>query len=357
MLLLSVLLLLLFRIQSKRGDNTKSKKKKKVEKLKVKQSSLSLSVSVSLLVAAADVGSSAKEGDAFASPSHDGRRVVCVSVQLNATPLGGDKAFRVGRDGRAVVGGLADQFELRQFSDGFRLAHPLEKDVQAVLEAGNFHHDFEAVVFAHRLAKLSAFVVLFPLSEHGVVRLVNVRQDLGEQGRHVLAKQQDRFSQAVVEKFENVISGFFVDAGSNVSVFQIEFHLRRAPRPFFLGAGGKGRGVVAENPHLGRFLFPFFVVGKEDLGGLLAVIPFMAFGGGLSGLFGGRGGNDQRFVFSFGARAAGLGVVGRSGVLRSQKIFSLSLFTGFVVVVLVVVEGVVDVGWRQRSSKLRHGKR
>jgi hypothetical protein len=43
--------------------------------------------------------------------------------------------------------------------------------------------------------------------------------------------------------------------------------------------------------------------------------------------------------------------------LRSQKIFSLSLFTGVVVVVVVVVEGVVDVGWRQRSSKLRHGKR
>jgi hypothetical protein len=44
--------------------------------------------------------------------------------------------------------------------------------------------------------------------------------------------------------------------------------------------------------------------------------------------------------------------------LRSQKIFGLSLFTGVVVVVLVVVvEGVVDVGWRQRSSKLRHGKR
>ena len=296
-------------------------------------------------------GDSARDGDAFASPRHDGLWVVHVSVQLNAAPLRGDEAFGVGRDGRTSVGCSFGRLKLGQFPDGFRLAHPFEKDVQAILEVGNFHHNLEAIIFAHRLAKQGAFVVFFRVSEHGVVRLVSFGQDLVEQIRHGLAKKQNGFSQAVVEKFKDVISSFFVEADFDVSVSEEEFHLGQIPRKFRLG-GSDGAWVLAENSDLDRFRFPFFVFGEQVLGGLLAVaIPFMAFGGVFSGLFDGSSGGDERDFFSFdGGRGFG------GGVLGSQKVFGLLLLDGLVASVLVVV-GVTDV-WRSQGSRklclLRH---
>lgn len=293
-------------------------------------------------------GDSARDGDAFASPRHDGLWVVHVSVQLNAAPLRGDEAFGVGRDGRTSVGRSFGRLKLGQFPDGFRLAHPFEKDVQAILEVGNFHHNLEAIIFAHRLAKQGAFVVFFRVSEHGVVRLVSFGQDLVEQIRHGLAKKQNGFSQAVVEKFKDVISSFFVEADFDVSVSEEEFHLGQIPRKFRLG-GSDGAWVLAENSDLDRFRFPFFVFGEQVLGGLLAVaIPFMAFGGVFSGLFDGSSG-DERDFFSFDGGGFG-------GFLGSQKVFGLLLLDGLVASVLVVV-GVTDV-WRSQGSRklclLRH---
>lgn len=294
-------------------------------------------------------GDSARDGDAFASPRHDGLWVVHVSVQLNAAPLRGDEAFGVGRDGRTSVGRSFGRLKLGQFPDGFRLAHPFEKDVQAILEVGNFHHNLEAIIFAHRLAKQGAFVVFFRVSEHGVVRLVSFGQDLVEQIRHGLAKKQNGFSQAVVEKFKDVISSFFVEADFDVSVSEEEFHLGQIPRKFRLG-GSDGAWVLAENSDLDRFRFPFFVFGEQVLGGLLAVaIPFMAFGGVFSGLFDGSSGGDERDFFSFDGGGFG-------GFLGSQKVFGLLLLDGLVASVLVVV-GVTDV-WRSQGSRklclLRH---
>lgn len=295
-------------------------------------------------------GDSARDGDALASPRHDGLWVVRVSVQLNAAPLRGDEAFGVGRDGRTSVGRSFGRLKLGQFPDGFRLAHPFEKDVQAILEVGNFHHNLEAIIFAHRLAKQGAFVVFFRVSEHGVVRLVSFGQDLVEQIRHGLAKKQNGFSQAVVEKFKDVISSFFVEADFDVSVSEEEFHLGQIPRKFRLG-GSDGAWVLAENSNLDRFRFPFFVFGEQVLGGLLAVaIPFMAFGGVFSGLFDGSSGGDERDFFSFD------GGGGFGGFLGSQKVFGLLLLDGLVASVLVVV-GVTDV-WRSQGSRklclLRH---
>jgi len=288
----------------------------------------------------------ARDGNAFASPRHDGLWVVRVSVQLNAAPLRGDEAFGVGRDGRTSVGRSFDRLKLGQFPDGFRLAHPFEKDEKAILEVGNFHHNLEAIIFAHRLAKQGALVVFFRVSEHGVVRLVNFGQDLVEQIRHALAKKQNGFSQAVVEKFKDVISSFFVEADCDVSVSEEEFHLGEIPRKFFLddGGGGNGAWVLAENSDLDRFRFPFFVFGEQGLGGLLA--GFMAFGGGgggFSGLFDGSSGD---FDFSFDGGGFG-------GVLGSQKVFRLLLLDGLVASVLVVV-GVTDVWRSQGSGELRH---
>ncbi len=97
-----------------------------------------------------------------------------------------------------------------------------------------------------------------------------------------------------------------------------------------------------EKPDLGRFRFPFFVVGEQGLGGLLAVIPFMVFGG-FSGLFGGSSGGDGDFVFLFGPVNGG----SFSGVLQSQKLFCLSLFNGLIAGVLVVLDIAV---WQSKGS-------